>query len=888
MSSATTGMSGFDAEIFTQLPVPTLLFDREGDLIAANPALLALLDIESADQLAHRSLFTDALLDDAGRVTLQSGKSVTVVEEVTLRDWLLAAVHSKPQPCARLEMTFVPLGGSQRGYLATVRRLSSADRPPPGAVRSEGLYADLVDSLDDLLWQCDRVGRYTYLNAAWERVLGYRAEEMLGRFFTDFMTVHQAGQDRPVFESIMSDGSIHNYETVYLKKNGEPVELAFNAKVLTDSLGRPVGGRGIARDITRQKQAQRELVESEQRYRQMVHSSPMGMHFYELQDDALVFTDANPAADRLLDVTNAQFIGKTIEEAFPPLAQTEIPARYRRAARDGIPWFTEQIAYSDEKIVGAFEVHAFQISPNRMVAVFLEITDRKRAEVNLKNEKERISVTLRSIGDGVIATDTQGRITLMNKVAESLTGWTFADASGRPLAQVFNIVNEVTKAPTENPVDRVLRTTSVVELENHTVLIAKDGTERIIADSGAPIFDAGSGIIGVVLVFRDVTERSKLRDAMQRTQRLESLGVLAGGIAHDFNNLLGGVFGYLDLAKEVTDDPAVQDYLEKSFFSLARARGLTQQLLTFAKGGEPILKTQSIENLVAQSAKFSLSGTNVRAECDFEANLWRCEVDENQFGQVIDNITINAQQSMPRGGIVRIRARNATVAPGDHPTLRPGNYVHVSIADSGVGIPKESLPLVFDPFFTTKQKGSGLGLSTCYSIMQKHGGAIDVTSELGVGTVFHLHLPASNAGSEQRLPVARDTQLFSGRVLVMDDEDFLRDILGAMLRRSGFVPVCVATGEAAIAAVQAQDPSDPFVAAILDLTIVGGLGGLETVAQLNALAPELPVLVSSGYSEDPVMCNPKKFGFVAAIPKPFRKRDLCEALQAHLKPSGRR
>lgn len=696
------------------------------------------------------------------------------------------------------------------------------------------------------------------------------------------MSQPQAEQDVETLKTVLSAGLVKDYETVYKKINGDATYLSFNARALTNERGEILGAHGIARDITAQKETERALLESQHRYREMVYSSPMGMHFYELREEGLIFIDYNPAADRLLLVDNSQFIGKSIEEAFPPLAETEIPTRYKEVATTGTAWFTEQVVYTDDQITGAFEVHAFQISPHNMVAVFVDITDKKRAEENLKNEKERISVTLRSIGDGVIATDITGRVILMNKVSEALTGWSFADAEQRPLAEVFNIINETTGKPCENPVDAVLRTCSSVELENHTVLIAKDGRQRIIADSGAPIFDSDSSIIGVVLVFRDVTEKSKMRDTIARTQRLESLGILAGGIAHDFNNLLGGIFGYIELAKEVTSEPHVRNYLEKAFFTMNRARGLTQQLLTFAKGGGPILKTISIANLVADSAKFALSGTNVNVRCEFTEGLWQCNVDENQFGQVIDNIVINGQQAMPLGGAICISVKNITIPPGGHHSIKAGDYVNVSISDSGAGIPKENLPLIFDPFFTTKQKGSGLGLVTCYSIVRKHGGSIDVVSELGKGTTVQIYLPAADGDAMGSSIPAPPEKRGSGKVLVMDDEDFLREILGNMLSLLGFAPVCVANGEDAVSAVRAATQGDSFVAAILDLTIPGGMGGQETAQAIHAINPQIPVFVSSGYSEDPVIANPTAFGFVASIIKPFRKNQLCEILCPYL------
>ena len=287
-------------------------------------------------------------------------------------------------------------------------------------------------------------------------------------------------------------------------------------------------------------------------------------------------------------------------------------------------------------------------------------------------------MTLESIGDGVITTDTNGDIVLLNKAAQEMTGWSPSQAEGRPLSDIFNIVNEVTRERCENPVAQVLKTGRTVELANHTVLLTKDNREIIIADSAAPIRTTKDETIGVVLVFRDMTEKKKLESAIEVSSRLESLGVLAGGIAHDFNNLLGGIYGYIDMALGSAEDKTVAQYLEKTTVTIERARALTQQLLTFAKGGAPVKKTAPLFPFVQETVQFALSGTNVSSDFDIHEDLWNCSYDRNQFGQVIDNLVINAQQAMPVGGTVSISARNVTFGKEEHPLAAKGNYVRIS------------------------------------------------------------------------------------------------------------------------------------------------------------------------------------------------------------------
>jgi len=529
-----------------------------------------------------------------------------------------------------------------------------------------------------------------------------------------------------------------------------------------------------------------------------------------------------------------------------------------------------------------FSVSVFSPAPGQFATVFQDITERKQMEAELAAEKERLMVTLRSIGDGVIATDVEGRVTLMNEVAEFLTGWTISDAIGKSLAEVFSIVNEETLKPCEDPVRKVLKTGRVVGLANSTLLIARDGSRRMIADSAAPIRDRDAVIIGVVLVFRDMTESKKMEDALRNAQKLEAIGILAGGIAHDFNNLLSGLYGYLEMIRsdaKAGDGSKVSAGVDKTFSMYERAKNLTLQLLTFAKGGTPVRKIQSLERIVREGVEFVLSGSNIVAEFDIPEGAWFCNCDEHQIAQVIDNITINARQAMPGGGRFQVSFRKleASLAP---PEMACGDCIVISLCDTGEGIAKKHLANVFDPFFTTRVQGSGLGLATSYSIIKRHGGHIEVQSQQGHGSEFRIYLP--QADSEPVFEVPREKpalQQATGRILVMDDEAFILEVAEAMLKSKGFEAVTVFSGDEALNRVrEAIAENRPFVAAILDLTIPGGKGGREITAALREIDPQLKIIASSGYSEDRVMSDPRGFGFDACLGKPYRLSDLAALL----------
>lgn len=508
------------------------------------------------------------------------------------------------------------------------------------------------------------------------------------------------------------------------------------------------------------------------------------------------------------------------------------------------------------------------------VTSFQDITERKLAMKELAAERERLSVTLRSIGDGVITTDLRGRVVMLNKVAEKLCGWSQREAMGRPLVEVFRISNEKTGKSCENPVEQVLATGHAKQLANHTVLLSRDGRSYSIADSAAPIRDAESRVVGVVLVFRDVTEKKRMEEELLKTEKLKSVGLLAGGIAHDFNNILAAILGNIDLAiHRLGSDRVAVPLLAEAEKASLRAKDLTQQLLTFAKGGSPVLRTVSIAGIIRDSALFILRGSNVDCKLDIPDDLWLVDIDPGQMSQVIQNMTLNARQVMPDGGTVEIACHNR-----QDRSSRPRNWVEITIADQGPGVDPDVADRIFDPYFSTKQGGCGLGLSICHSIVIQHKGRIKVSSGPAGGAIFVIQLPASTSvvTSEQQDQLeAHGPQQEGGRILIMDDDVLVADIAREILTTLGYEPVVVKDGREAIRVYQqAMADGEKFDAVIMDLTIPGGMGGKKAVGEVLALDPAAKVIVSSGYSNDPVMAFFQEHGFCAAIAKPFLVDEL--------------
>ncbi len=530
-------------------------------------------------------------------------------------------------------------------------------------------------------------------------------------------------------------------------------------------------------------------------------------------------------------------------------------------------------------LMSARQVHDPEIG-EYLEGNILDITKRKEAEQALAAEKERLAVTLRSIGDGVITTDTAGRVVLLNKVAEELTGWSQEEAAGQPLEKVFHIIEEKSRSRCANPVEKVLKSGRITGLANHTILIARDGTERHIADSGAPIRDAEGELIGIVLVFRDVTEKRRLEAELIKSKKLESLSVLAGGIAHDFNNILAAILGNISLAEQYEKEGSKpRKLLDQAKKAALRAKELVQQLLTFSKGGEPIRKAASISEVIRESADFVLRGSNVACSYHFPEGLWLADIDANQISQVIQNLVINAKQAMPTGGTVEISCENVEIGAGSTLPVSEGRYIRVRVSDHGSGIPPDKIPMIFDPYFTTKPQGTGLGLAIVHSVIHKHGGYITVESRPGKGTEFTFWVPASQ---EEEMPEGSrsgSTATGSGRILVMDDDDLVAETARQMLEHLGYEVSVVRDGREAVELyLAAMEDGNPFTAVILDLTIPGGMGGEETVKRLLLHDPKARVLVASGYSNDRILANYRAYGFAGVLVKPFQLKELSQAL----------
>lgn len=640
----------------------------------------------------------------------------------------------------------------------------------------------------------------------------------------------------------------------------------------------------IAKEVTESRRALEALRESEELYRTLVRTSP----------DSITVTDLEGRithiSRRALDIHGTgdpgDLIGKNSLELIVPEDRERAMVNLQRTLEKGIMESTEYVLLRKDGSRYIGELNASLVrdakgNPKAFIAAVRDITERKRVQEALAEEKELLAVTLRSIGDGVITTDTKGRVMLMNRAAETLTGFSQEEGEGRSLREIFRVIDEKTREPAANPVDGVLESGGGLTIPDRTVLVAKDEKEWIIADSGAPIRNSKGRIIGVVIVFRDITEKHKMEEELQRAQKLESVGVLAGGLAHDFNNIMTAVIGNISLAKLLAGpEDEIFSRLDDAGKAASIAKDLTRQLLTFSKGGAPVKKVTSIKELLTDTTEFALSGSNVKSRFDMQEDMWSLECDVSQICQVFNNLVINAKQAMPEGGTIGLTARNVTVGVKDRLPLKEGKYVKISVEDQGVGIPKEHLPCIFDPYFTTKQRGSGLGLATTYAIINKHNGYINVNSEVGAGTTFEIYLPATGKRSTVVRRAGRRAQRGKGKILLMDDEEIIRKVAGTLLRHLGYdVEFALEGSEMVEKYKDARKSGAPFDAVIMDLTIPGGLGGKDAIKRILEIDPRVKAIVSSGYFNDTIMSNYRKYGFKGVVAKPYEIDELSETLQ---------
>jgi len=525
-------------------------------------------------------------------------------------------------------------------------------------------------------------------------------------------------------------------------------------------------------------------------------------------------------------------------------------------------------------VEGRCSTHFEKDKPLFMTGIFRNMSDQTRSELALLQSEKRYKDLFENSSDLIQMVKPDGNFLYVNRAWRETFGYSEEEVAA---LSIFDLITADSLGHCQTTFQQVVSDPTLHYID--TVFTTKDGRNIIIEGNAICTFEDGKPVV-TQCIFRDVTEKKKMIEELIKAQKFESLGVLAGGIAHDFNNLLTAILGNISLAKMYANSQdIIYDYLHKTEKASIRAQGLTKQLLTFAKCGAPIKKVTPLTELIKDSTSFVLRGSKVKCDYRFGQDLWAVEADEGQLSQVAQNLVINASQAMPNGGTIIIEATNESLALDESSSLPPGNYIKLIFQDHGTGIPPEHISRIFDPYFSSKSTGTGLGLAISYSIIKNHGGIITVISELGQGTVFSILLPAIL--NHVPRPEKQDNlqKIGARKILIMDDDQTVREIVTAMLTVIGCSVEEAGDGKEAIALyTKAQKDGVPFDSVIMDLTIPGGMGGKEAIAALLALDPKARVVVSSGYANDPIMASYKKYGFHGFLPKPFKMDDLNKVI----------
>ncbi len=659
----------------------------------------------------------------------------------------------------------------------------------------------------------------------------------------------------------------------YLRKPFEPEKLLTTVKIALNQ-------QKVKKDGELAKEA---LRENEERFRSIVENTNAGYFFID--------------RDGLIQDVNESWIKMYGYSSFDEIVGKHFTIIQKMEDVESAKAFVKGIMRKDHKYMtgefsrkckdGSIGYHTFSARPvshfGEVIGIegfIIDSTERKLLEKSLQISKKEWESTFDAMSDWVSVIDLDHQILRSNRSGEKFLSIPLGEMIGQTC---YKLVHGSEEPIPECPLQKMLQTH-----EHETVDLYVQEMNRWLRVSIDPIMDEDGNLTKAVHIVRDITEYKEMEAEVLKAKKLESLGTLAGGIAHDFNNLLSVIVGNIELAKDgIKYDLDVLDNLKEVEKASIRASDLAAQLITFAKGGKPIKKAASIGELVKNAVSASLSGSGINCEFSIPDDLFPVEIDALQIKQVIRNIVINATEAMNGKGIINVYCENAAVGEKDRLPLKAGKYVLLSIKDQGIGIAAENLLKIFDPYYSTKDmgadKGQGLGLATCHSIIKKHDGFITAESELAVGTTLFVYLPASEkkmiAPEPIKKLVSEKPEVGRGKILMMDDERMLRNLIEQMLSPFGYDVALAQDGTEAVELYRsAMESGKPFDAVILDLTVKSGMGGKTAVQKLLEINPHAKAIVSSGYFNDPVMTDYKKYGFAAALPKPFTLKALKDTL----------
>ena len=852
-------------------------YDREFRILSISPALKRILGYEPEDVIGKSFQSLDIMPPEHLRKAFSNATRLFDGEQV---DSSVFEFIARDGTRRFMEISSTPVfhNGQVESVTSVARDITERKRTEEELRESEKRYRDLVENATDLICTHDLKGTLLSVNAAAARAGRFAAEEVVGLCIPDMLPQARRHEFNDYIKAVQRDGTADGIMKI-VTRDGEARFWEYRNTLRSEGVPEPVV-RGMARDVTGEVLAKRALRKSEKRYRLLFERNLAGVYRTTLDsrlldcNDAFVRIYGYDSRDEAMqhDVADFHVSPKARQDFIAALQIGGMLLNFesQKRRKDGnLIWLLENASLVPGEEAGLTEIEG----------MLIDITERKRTEEALRESEEQYRLIIENSRDIIFTLDADGKFLFVSPSLQENMGYEISELQGQPFQSIIH--PDYIRVCEENIRKNIEKGERTPGFEYRVK--DKSGNWRWHTTSGAAARDTNGSFLYFVGIARDITERRRMEEELLKADKLESVGILAGGIAHDFNNILTSIIGNVFLAKmQLKPGSRVFDLLSSAEIASMRARGLTGQLLTFARGGTPVKETASISNLIKESSLFMLRGS--KSECDFSIaeDLWPVEADMGQISQVISNIVINADQAMPKGGIIRVAAENLVLEEKNEMPLKPGRYIRVSVKDQGGGIAEKHLSKIFDPYFSTKQTGSGLGLATAYSIIKKHNGHISVDSLLGTGATFSIYLPAS----DKAIPVKEEAALLTGegKILVMDDDDLLKKMMEQMLEMLGYEAEFAKDGAEAIEMYRkAKESEKPYDAVILDLTIPGGMGGNEAIKKLLELDPQLKAVVCSGYSDDPVMSNCREYGFKDMMPKPFDFKTLGKVLNDVLK-----
>lgn len=848
------------------------------NVLAVNPAAVRIFGAESADQLREKY-----------------GETYTPEALNAFRDILIGILDNQNEFQTRIRrrrfdgedvhilysVNFGDLRRNQGRIIVNMADITDQVRIDEKLKSSENMITESFNVAPVSYLYIDlKTAKIQYFNDKALSLFGYPASQLAGKTVAELIHPDDLEVVQLMRKVNLKGKNTENQNVRIRTRSGSEIQTIIHSSPVHDAAGEVIASRTFLLELKGMEVVDRQLNEQRVLYETIFNTLPVD--FIILNPDfTYQYVSSRAVKD---DEIREWMIGRTNFEYAQRLEYDHEIAERRQFYFNKVCEFHKPITWQEEipNDDGEPVIFSRQYFPmfiddelKYIIGTGYEVTDKATTERMIREQKERLESILDALGESVITTDRDGKIQAMNHMAADLLTVQPAKIHGEPIESLIKLRKIDSDTDITNPVVDLLENGEHQTNYDDLKWVLQNGEIDVIY-SVTPLYDGMGELDGAVLILTDISEKRQLNTELEKTQKLESIGRLAGGIAHDFNNILASIVGHIEFLRMHIDskDTDLIDHIENIDVSANRAQQLTTHLLTFSSGGDPVRRALKLPEYVKEQVEFALRGTSVRTDFSIEENIPPVLVDESQISQVISNVVINAVDAMPSGGTLRISIRCLSVAQHIH--LEDGKYVVMTFSDEGIGMPKEMISKIFDPFFTTKENKRGLGLSTVFSIIKRHGGLVDVKSQFNKGTAMIIYLPVMKIESNEPVQMHHQGGNGNNTIVIMDDDAQIRGIVEKALQHHGYDTVITQSGNEVLELVKKSPDLDKF---ILDLTVPGDMGGKEALAELKKMNPDIRAIAASGYSNDPVMSNHRAFGFSGSISKPFRLKQFIKLVE---------